>query len=190
MQKAVFLDKDGTLIYDIPYNADPARIMLQQSVAAGLRRLQSHGYLLIIISNQSGVAHGYFTIAALKAVKEKIEELLAEQGIILNGFYYCPHHPEGKIKAYAVQCDCRKPLPGLFLGAAKELNIDLSASWMIGDILHDVEAGNRAGCQTILIDNGNETEWQSGPYRTPAYMAASINAAADFILQQEYTLQP
>ena len=84
--------------------------------------------------------------------------------------YYCPHYPDGKIQKYKIECDCRKPKPGLILQAAREHDIDLSNSWMIGDILNDVEAGNRAGCKTILLDNGNETEWIWNEIRTPAFI--------------------
>lgn len=184
MRKAIFLDKDGTLIKDIPYNVDPALIVLQDNSVEGLKQLQDEGYLLIIISNQSGVAHGYFHENELHKVKDKLEELLEEYSIKLDGMYYCPHHPQGNIKSYSITCNCRKPQPGMILAAARDFNLDLSNSWMIGDILHDVEAGNRAGCRTILIDNGNETEWMINDFREPTYKVNSINEAASFIFQQ------
>jgi D,D-heptose 1,7-bisphosphate phosphatase len=179
MNKAIFIDKDGTLIPDIPYNVDPEKITLTDNTVEGLQLLKDAGYLLIVISNQSGVERGYFKEAALVDVEAKIQGLLAGYNLLLelDGFYYCPH--------YAVQCDCRKPLPGLIFKAAQLHNIDLKSSWMIGDILNDVEAGNRAGCKTILIDNGNETEWLSGAYRIPTLTCKSINEAADFILQNQ-----
>lgn len=157
--KVVFLDKDGTLINDVPYNVDPDLIILQERAVKGLQKLQDAGYKFIVVSNQSGVARGYFEEQALVNVREKLAQLLAANQIALEGFYYCPHHPEAKNKAYAVACQCRKPMPGMLLRAAQEHQIDLRASWMIGDILNDIEAGNRAGCHTILIDNGGETEW-------------------------------
>jgi D-glycero-D-manno-heptose 1,7-bisphosphate phosphatase len=144
--------------------------------------LQQNGYLLVVVSNQSGVARGYFAVEALKDVEITLNELLSKQDIWLSGFYYCPHHPEGIIKQYAVDCDCRKPMPGMLLKAAADLDINLDKSWMIGDILNDIEAGNRAGCQSILIDNGNETEWIMNEWRTPQIKAKSINAAAEHIL--------
>ncbi|HEY0272865.1 MAG TPA: HAD family hydrolase [Chitinophaga sp.] len=184
MRKAVFLDKDGTLIYDVPYNADPEWIFLQESLIHGLQQLQAAGYLLVVVTNQAGVAHGYFPEQHLQIVQARMTALLQEHGILLDGFYYCPHHPEGRMVTYACRCNCRKPLPGMFFRAAKEMNIDLTASWMLGDILHDVEAGNRAGCRTILIDNGNETEWRMGYGRVPDHVAGTINEAAAIILQQ------
>jgi D,D-heptose 1,7-bisphosphate phosphatase len=182
--KAIFIDKDGTLIPDIPYNVDPGRISLQEGALNGLHRLQEAGYLLIIISNQSGVARGLFKEEALLNVQHKIESLLAVKGVVLNGFYYCPHYPNAAIKEYAVECDCRKPQPGMLLKAARELDIDLSRSWMIGDILNDVEAGKKAGCKTVLIDNGNEKDWFVNELRTPDYKAKTIEEAAFQILQQ------
>lgn len=182
MNKAVFLDKDGTLIIDIPYNADPDQITLCNDCIKGLKRLQEKKYLLILITNQAGVAHGYFKEDALLLVEEKIKMMLNNYGIMLSGFYYCPHHPQGKIARYAIDCDCRKPKPGLLLKAAAELDIDLSASWMIGDILNDIEAGNSAGCKSILVDNGNETEWLMNEIRRPIAKVRNIDEAAEYII--------
>lgn len=182
MNKAVFIDKDGTLIHDIPYNVDPELIRLQEGAGDGLKLLKDKGYLLIVVSNQSGVARGYFPEEALVAVKERIQQELRSEGVQLDGFYTCPHHPCGIVDKYTIRCSCRKPEPGLLLRAAADFNVDLSKSWMIGDILHDVEAGNRAGCRTILIDNGNETEWVPGKYRTPNYKVRNIGDAARIIV--------
>jgi D-glycero-D-manno-heptose 1,7-bisphosphate phosphatase len=182
MVKAVFLDKDGTLIPDIPYNVNPDMITLQPDTINGLQRLRDDGFLFIVISNQAGVARGYFTEDKLPAVEKRLKELLAEHSITLNGFYYCPHYPEGKVDGYNINCDCRKPKPGMLFKAALDHGIELAESWMIGDILNDVEAGNLAGCKTILIDNGNETEWIAGSMRVPTHICSSINHAADQIL--------
>ena len=180
---AVFLDKDGTLIEDVPYNVDPALIRPRAGVGSALARLQAAGYRLIVISNQSGVARGLFPEAALAAVERHLAALLADAGVRLDGFYYCPHHPEGSVPAYAVACACRKPQPGLLLRAAQEREIDLNRSWFVGDILHDVEAGRRAGCRTILLDVGNETEWLLTPARLPHAIVGDIGQAADRILR-------
>ncbi|MCJ8208686.1 HAD family hydrolase [Mucilaginibacter sp. RS28] len=180
--KAVFLDKDNTLIDDIPYNVNPALITLKPGAIAGLRLLQDKGFKLIIISNQAGVAKGYFREEALADVERRICELLMEYGIHLTGFYYCPHHPEGSVADYAIACHCRKPLPGMLIEAAEKHHVDLSESWMVGDILNDVEAGNRAGCRTILIDNGGETEWiKDNEYREPEQVFNNLAYAAHYI---------
>lgn len=177
-RQAILLDKDGTLVDDIPYNADPARITLARGAAAGLRAFDRMGYLLLVVSNQPGLALGYFDLAALSAVRRRLAQLMLEAGVRLAGFYYCPHHPAGTVAPYARSCHCRKPQPGLLLRAAAAHGLDLGASWMVGDILDDVEAGRRAGCRTILIDNGNETEWRRSPRRMPDLVAPDLDAAA------------
>ena len=184
-QPVIFLDKDGTLVKDVPYNIDPARVALEAGVAAGLRMLAKAGFRLVVVSNQAGVARGYFPETALTGVREHLASLLRQAaGAHLEGFYYCPHHPEGKLPAYRQACTCRKPQPGMLLAAAEDLNIQLEQAWMVGDILNDVEAGKRAGCRTILIDNGNETEWLPGPFRTPDFTAANFLEAAAIILTE------
>lgn len=180
--RAIFLDKDGTLIPNIPYNVDASRIELEENVVEGLQLFQSYGYRLVVISNQDGIARGYFTSEAFDKVKERIVNICLALGIYLDGFYYCPHHPDGSVEDYSSDCDCRKPKPGLLLQAAGDMDIDLPNSWMIGDILNDVEAGNRAGCKSILIDNGNETEWAKSPEREPEYQAKDLTEAARYIL--------
>ena len=180
--RAVFLDKDGTLIEDVPYNVDPNRIQLTQGALEGLHLLYTSGHQLIVITNQSGVARGYFSESALVAVEERIRQMLLEVGVQLAGFYYCPHHPNGVVADYAIACSCRKPEPGLLIRAAADYSIDLAQSWFIGDILNDVEAGCRVGCKTILINNGNETEWQLSPQRLPDYIVADLAEAAQVIV--------
>ena len=184
MKKAIFLDKDGTLIPDIPYNTDREKIELFVDSCTGISALYKANFYLFIISNQSGIAKGLFKESALMGVKEKIETLLLGLGVELSGFYFCPHHPSGTILKYSKRCACRKPEPGMLLKAAKEHEIDLAASWMIGDILNDVEAGNRAGCRSILLNNGGETIWQPGAYRKPDFFAKSIDEAARLILNR------
>lgn len=178
MQRAVFLDKDGTLVHNVPYNVDTNKIVLLPRVVQGLQQLQRLGYKLVIVSNQAGLALGHFSEFALVRANEFLENLLLDEGIRISAAYYCPHYPQGLVKRLSTVCSCRKPKPGLLLQAARDLNIDLSASWMIGDILNDVEAGNRAGCRSILIDNGNETEWLEGAYREPFATVANVYDAA------------
>ena len=177
MRRAVFLDKDGTLIEDVPYNVDVALITLMPHAVEALKMLQEEGYLLIVISNQPGVALGYFREKELETVSAYLDRLLGAYGIRLHAFYYCPHM-QGT-------CSCRKPLPGLLLHAAKDYDIDLPGSWMVGDILNDMEAGRRAGCCTVLVDNGNETEWRLDEYRAPHHRVKDLRAAANAILSQK-----
>lgn len=184
LNAAVFLDKDGTLIHDVPYNVDPARIRLREDAGAALARLQRHGFHLILITNQPGVALGLFVHDALEAVWAKIALDLSAFGVVLDAVYHCPHHPQGSDARYALACDCRKPEPGLLLRAAHEHRLDLGRSWLIGDILDDVEAGRRAGCRTVLLDVGSETEWRHGPLREPDRVATSLTEAVDTILAE------
>jgi len=184
MNKAVFLDKDGTLIKDVPYNVNPALITLEPYAPQALKQLQELGYLLIVVSNQPGIALGYFSEADVQGVFLAICKMLRRHGVRLDGFYYCPHDINGKQWPYVVNCNCRKPGPGMLLKAAAEYDIDLSQSWMIGDILHDVEAGNRAGCKTILLNKGHETEWDMSEKRIPSHMAPDWREAAEFIISR------
>jgi histidinol-phosphate phosphatase family protein len=123
-----------------------------------------------VVSNQPGAALGHFPEGDLKHVEAKLRELLPA----LAGFYYCPHHPEAG-------CACRKPAPGMLERAAREHGIELRESWMVGDILDDIEAGRRAGCRTILVDNGNETEWRGGEQRCPDYVVRDLAQAGAII---------
>lgn len=193
--RAVFLDKDGTLIEDVPYNVDPQQIRLTEGALEAVRSLHQASYQLFIITNQSGVARGYFPESALAAVEQHLRESFQSVGVPLAGFYYCPHHPNGSITHYTTYCNCRKPQPGLLYRAANDHKIDLKQSWFIGDILNDIEAGRQAGCRTILIDNGNETEWQLSPQRLPHHTVSNLAEAANVIqviapLRQEKHIDP
>ncbi|WP_334190977.1 D-glycero-alpha-D-manno-heptose-1,7-bisphosphate 7-phosphatase [Noviherbaspirillum sp.] len=176
--QAIFLDKDGTLVENVPYNVNPQLIELTWLAGPALQLFQQMGYRLFVVSNQAGIAKGIFTESALGPVERRLGELLAQYGVRLDGFYYCPHSPQGVINRYAVACTCRKPMPGMLTRAANDHGIDLHRSWMIGDILDDVEAGQRAGCRTVLIDNGNETEWKMSPQRKPDLTVPNLYAAA------------
>ena len=171
MSRAVFIDKDGTLVENVPYNVDPARVLLARGAAQAMDTFVAHGYRIIVVSNQPGIALGRFSEKDLEDVERRLRQLLPA----LDAFYYCPHGPKAG-------CDCRKPAPGLIERAAREHGIDLAASWMIGDILDDVEAGRRAGCRTVLLDNGNETEWQVTPERVPDRIAHDLPEAAALVL--------
>jgi histidinol-phosphate phosphatase family protein len=173
-KRAVFVDKDGTLVDDVPYNVDPALVRLAAGASEGVAALSHAGYEVFVVSNQPGVAMGLFDEEQLGQSRSHLEGLFHGT---LSGFYYCPHHADAG-------CRCRKPSPGLLLRAAREHGVSLRHSWMIGDILDDVEAGRRAGCRTVLIDNGNETEWQLGGARRPDCIVADLSQAAALILAE------
>lgn len=178
---AVFLDKDGTLLEDVRYNIDPAKMRFAPRADEALPAISGAGFEIVVVSNQSGVARGMFAESALSAVESRLRDMLAEIDVPLAGFLYCPHHPEGQDARYAVWCACRKPAPGMIERAAGERGLDASASWMVGDILDDVEAGRRAGCRTVLLDSGHETRWERSPDREPHYVVRDLMHAAAII---------
>ena len=153
-RQAVFLDRDGTIIEDTGYVDDPAKVRLLAGSAGAIRRLSEGGFLVVVTSNQSGVARGLFDEATMSAVHDRMEKLLRGDGAVLDGAYYCPFLAgrEAVVETFRRDSDLRKPKPGLLLQAANELDIDLRRSWMVGDSPRDVEAGRRAGCRTVLID--------------------------------------
>ena len=149
--KAIFLDRDGTLIEDPGYLSRPEQVSLLDGAAEALIELRAMGYKLVIVSNQSAVARGIVTEQDLDEIHERLRQLLTEKGAYLDQIYYCPYHPDGIVPKYRKDSDWRKPNPGMLLAAADEMNIDLSQSWSIGDSSRDVKAGLSAGCKTILI---------------------------------------
>jgi D-glycero-D-manno-heptose 1,7-bisphosphate phosphatase len=186
MSKAIFFDKDGTVIKNVHYNADPSNVQLNEYAGQCLLRLKEAGYKIVIVSNQAGVAFGFFTEKQLAAVNKAMIKLLETERVQIDGLYCCPHHADGVIKEYSFVCDCRKPAPGMILQAARELGVRLTGSWMVGDIGDDVEAGHRAGCSTILLDpSGEERLKNRNPFskeRLPDYFADSLPEVADIIL--------
>ncbi len=150
--KAIFLDRDNTLIKDPGYIHHPDQVELLDGVAEALNDLKVLGYRLIVVTNQSAVARGIVTEKVLGEIHERLEELLAEQNAFLDRIYYCPYHPDGVVPEFSKESECRKPAPGMLLKAADEMDLDLSQSWCIGDSDRDVEAGRQVGCKTILID--------------------------------------
>jgi histidinol-phosphate phosphatase family protein len=181
LRPAVFLDKDGTLVEDVPFNVDPALLRLTAAAGEGLARMQAAGFALFVVSNQPGIGLGRFPASSLDAIDARLRELLAPHGVAIDGTYYCPHAPGSRNRREASTCGCRKPEPGLLLRAAGDHGLDLRQSWMIGDILNDVEAGRAAGCRTILLDNGGETEWLLSPAREPHFRVSTLLEAAAVI---------
>lgn len=187
--QAIFLDRDGTLVHPRHYPSRPEELILYDGIGPGLRRLQAAGFKLIIITNQSGLARALFTVEDLDRMHVYLSDCLAELDVRVDGVYYCPHHPEGVVPELAVECGCRKPQPGMLVQAAQDLNVDLTRSWFVGDILDDVEAGHRAGCRTVLVDIGTEAR-PDRPLRTPTYVARDTEHALDIIAAAEYLAPP
>lgn len=154
-QKAIFLDRDGTINKYAGFLRSPDQFELMDGVAEAIRRINGSGYLAIVITNQPVIARGEVTVPQMDEIHNKMETLLGEAGAYLDAIYYCPHHPDkgfdGEMETLKFDCACRKPKPGMLLKAANDFNIDLSASWMVGDSSSDVMCGKNAGCRTAMI---------------------------------------
>jgi len=183
--KAIFLDRDDTLIDDPGYISHPDQVRLLEGVPEALNGFHKMGYKLVVVTNQSGIARGIFTEDTLKTIHARFEELLAEKSSYVDRIYYCPYHVHGVVDEYCEPSDNRKPNPGMLLQAAKEMDIDPSVSWCIGNSLSDVEAGQRAGCHTILIDQMSPTgRAQPGQVR-PDHVAVNLREAVNMVKQFE-----
>ena len=165
LQKAVFLDRDGTLNRHDGFLTDIEDFTLIDGVAEAIKAINASGYLAIVITNQPVVARGEVTFAELDTIHQKMETLLGREGAYLDAVYFCPHHPhkgyEGEVPELKIECECRKPKPGMILQAARDFHIDLSASWMVGDSDRDVLAGKNAGCKTVLLSDREENVGQT-----------------------------
>ena len=154
-QKAIFLDRDGTINKHIGFLRKPEELELCDGAAEAIKMINSSGYLAIVITNQPVIARGEVTVDGLEEIHKKLETELGKAGAYIDGLYYCPHHPdkgfEGEVPELKIQCDCRKPKPGLIFRAAKDFNADIEQSWMIGDGKNDVGVGKNAGCNAALI---------------------------------------
>ena len=179
-QRAVFLDRDGTLVHPRHYPSSLGDLHLYNNIGPGLKDLQRAGFRMVVITNQAGLARGYFTLVDLHCMHKHLTSELAQLGVQLDAIYHCPHHPEGVIPELAIRCNCRKPQPGMLLQAAADLDLNLQHCWFVGDILDDVEAGNRAGCHTILVDLGTESIPEQ-PIRCPDYIAPDTQHALRII---------
>lgn len=178
----VLLDRDGTLIRECHYLSDPAQVELLPGASQGLRRLSQRGFPLALLTNQSGVARGYFDEEAVARVHARLQELLGQQGVTLDFLVHCPHHP-----AHGPACRCRKPAPGMAEAARDALGLDLSASWVIGDKLCDVELARAVGATPILVRTGHgDSELREhAEGLTGVVVVADLDAAAEWILSRE-----
>ncbi len=179
---AVFIDKDGTLIENVPYNVDPALLRFSPGAPQALAALANAGYALVIVTNQSGLAESRFTRAAFSRLQQALEERLrSEAGVALLDVLVCPHAPAAD---GSPACLCRKPAPGMLLRAARTHGLDLERSWMVGDTLDDVEAGRRAGCRAVFFDSGGETVWRRSPLRVSHAQCSTWQEVVAAVLAQ------
>jgi len=156
--KACFLDRDGVLIEEENYLSSPSDVTIFPKTIQALKILRKNGFKIIVITNQGGVAKGYYKEESILDVHKEIDRQLAKSKLKIDKYYYCPHHPEGTVKKYSITCKCRKPSPGLILDAVKDFDINLSKSFLIGDKISDIEAAHNAGCSAILVETGHGQE--------------------------------
>ncbi len=190
---AVFLDRDGTINEEVGYVDRIGKLQLIPGAAEAIRRINESGMKAVVVTNQSGVARGYFEESFVAEIHARLREILQAEGASIDAFYFCPHHPREGRPDYLKVCDCRKPAPGMLLRAAAELGIAPGDSYIVGDTLGDIEAGMRAGCRAVLVRTGYGEESvnllaagpQSGGGETvrPEHIAADLREAVAWILE-------
>ncbi|MFA6988832.1 MAG: HAD family hydrolase [Candidatus Gastranaerophilaceae bacterium] len=180
---AVFFDRDGTLINEACYLKDVKDLKLFKNTALALKKLNDKNIPAIMVSNQAGVARGYFTEETVQFLNGRLNDLLKDQNAHLDGFYYCPHHPEGNIPEYAINCDCRKPLIGMIKQAFTDFpQINIEKSYVIGDKTCDIELGKNAGCKSVLVRTGYGKDVKM-TQNLPDFIADDLEQAVDWILE-------
>lgn len=183
MEKAVFLDRDGVIIQDVGYLNDCAKIEFLPRVGEAIKLLNQNGFKVIVVTNQSGVARGYFTEETVQEINRNTQECLARQGAFINKTYYCPHHVEGTVSKYRKDCHCRKPNPGMIEQATREFGIDLKNSFVVGDKACDIEAGHRVGCKTILLASDSCLDKQEEITPLSDHIARDLYEAVKWLLK-------
>ncbi len=174
-RRAVFLDRDGTIAEDVHYCSRVEDFKILPGVPQGIQLLNEHGFKVVVITNQSGIARGYFTEETLSLIHQRMKDELTRYNAWVDAIYICPHHPEER-------CECRKPKPTLLLQAAKEMDIALQFSYMVGDDIKDIEAGRAAGCKTIMVTTGpNQGNSQTG--KPPDYISSNLYEAVEWIVK-------
>jgi D-glycero-D-manno-heptose 1,7-bisphosphate phosphatase len=188
-RRAIFMDRDGTVCDEVGYVNHVDRVRLLPRSAEAVRLANDAGFQTVVVTNQAGVARGYFGDWLVDDVHDRVRSLLAEGGARLDGVYYCPHHPTVGDAPWRKDCDCRKPRPGMLLRARDEMGIDLAGSYIVGDSVRDIEAGHRAGVVPVLVLTGyGRGEWEYQPERFkshPAHVADDLLDAVRWILERE-----
>ncbi len=192
MRPAVFLDRDGTLIEERGYLSKLEDIALFADTPAALRRLRDAGFALVVVTNQAGIARGYFDEAFVQKAHRYLGEMLAAEGIVIDGYYYCPHHPDGLVPEYSRVCRCRKPAPGMVEQAARDLDLDIDRSFVVGDKWLDVELATNAGARGILVRTGYGAGDEQRPELSKAIAIVDtiLDAANEIVRQAIHTTQP
>lgn len=190
MEKIVFLDRDGTLNEEVNYLHKPEDLKILPGVSQALAELRKAGFRLVVVTNQAGVARGYYTEEDVKSLHRYMNRLLEQEGARIDRFYYCPHHPVHGIGPYRINCECRKPGTGMFCQAEEAFEVDREHSYMIGDKLLDTEAGKAYGLTSVLVGTGygkelRQEQERSGIPPTYDYYAADLCEAARWIIKRE-----
>lgn len=180
---AIFLDRDGTINEEVGYLDSLDKLVIFPSAFEAIRLINQSGRKVIVVTNQAGIARGLFGEDLVETIHAALREALRRKSAFIDAFYYCPHHPTEGLPPYRQSCDCRKPAPGLFLRASREWNLDLSASWMIGDRYNDMEAAHRAGARGILVKTGYGADALSGEGPDNETPVGKPDLVADDILQ-------
>ena len=183
MERAVFLDRDGVIIEDVGYLNECGRIKFLPRASEAIKLLNENGFKVIVVTNQSGVARGYFTEETVKEINRNICESLAKQGAFIDKIYYCPHHVDGTVSEYVKDCHCRKPSPGMIEEATREFGIDVESSFVVGDKICDIEAGHRVGCKTILLVGDSFLDKQREIAPLTDYIARDLYEAVKWLLK-------
>ena len=181
--KAIFLDRDGTIIEDKGYVHKIEDFKLLAGASDGIKKFNRAGFLVIIVSNQSGIGRGYYTEKDAQIFNEFLVSELKKQGAKIDDVFICPHYPESKIKFYQKICECRKPKPGMLLAAAAKYKIDLNSSWMIGNEKKDIDAGIAAGCKTVLISENTSHYNINTVNSNVIFVAKNLLKASEYILK-------
>ncbi len=188
MKQAVFLDRDGTINRDVGYLSNPDQLELIPGSAEAIRILNSAEFSVVIISNQAGIAKGLIQEGQLPEIQKVLLAMLQNEDAKVDGFYYCPHHPEGSVKKFSCSCQCRKPAPGLLLKASEEMDIDLSRSYVVGDKMSDVQLAHNVGAVGIMVLTGHGRKEQRGyppTIKPPDYTCNDLYDAVRCIIKKE-----
>ena len=187
--RAIFIDRDGTISYEVGYVNHPDRFKIFPFSGRAIQMINASPFLAIVVTNQAGVARGYFTEDLIPVVHERLKQQLAEEGAYLDAIYYCPHHPAGSVKEYAIDCPCRKPKPGMLYKAKDDFNIDLEKSYVIGDKITDIELAKNVGAKGVFVLTGyglGEYTYQRNSWKVkPDFVAKDLLEAVEWILKEE-----
>ena len=183
--KACFLDRDGVLIEEVNYLSSPDQVNVYPAAIKALHLLKDNNYKIIVVTNQAGVAKGYFTEDSIPKIHDEIDRRLRPYELKIDHYYYCPHHPEGSVSEYAIKCNCRKPMPGMILQAVEDYNLDLNSSFLIGDKISDLLAAENSGCSGMLVETGHGMEHKQKALNQGFSVFSNIEQAVLFALEKK-----